>query len=111
MKEEYVYPEMPLGRPAPLFLRRVSWVAIFAGLVVALVLEIVLSLLGVAIGASTIAPFKEGTSAKTYGMGSAIWLGLTSVISIFGGACVAGRLSGGPRTTDGDTEISAAGSL
>src|ERR1051325_5144411 len=100
MKEEIIYPEVPGRRPAPLFLRRVSWGAILAGLVVTLVLEIVLSVLGVAIGASTIQPL-EHVDAKGYGIGSALWLGITTLVSIFSGACVAGRLSGGPREADG----------
>lgn len=101
MTEEPFAPGMSGVRPAPLFLRRVSWGAIFAGLVVALVLEIVLSLLGIAIGASAINPLGEAQPAKGYGIGSVIWLGISSIISIFAGACVAGRLSGGPRKTDG----------
>src|SRR4051794_8665209 len=101
MKEAIIYPEGPGTRPAPLFLRRVSWGAIFAGLVVALVLQIVLSVLGVAIGASTIDPLREAQPVKGYGTGTAIWLGVSSILSMLAGACVAGRLSGGPRKTDG----------
>ena len=101
MKEPIIYPEGLAGRPAPLFLRRVSWGAIFAGLAVALVLEIVLSVLGVAIGASTIEPLRPGQAAKGYGIGTAIWFGVSSILALFAGACVAGRLSGGPRRTDG----------
>jgi len=101
MKEEPFYADTPIGRPAPLFLRRVSWGAIFAGLVVALVLQIVLTILGVAVGASTFDPLNQTQSAKAYGIGTVIWMGVSSILSIFSGACVAGRLSGGPRTTDG----------
>src|SRR4051794_24890771 len=99
MKEENVYPELSGARPAPLFLKRVSWGAIFAGLVVALVLGILLNLLGVAIGASTVDPLKW--NPRGYGIGSAIWFGVSSILSIFSGACVAGRLSGGARKPDG----------
>jgi hypothetical protein len=101
MKEEIVYSEGPMRRPAPVFLRRVSWGAILAGLVVTLVLEIVLSVLGVAIGASTIQPLEQADPTKGYGIGSALWLGITTLLAIFSGACVAGRLSGGPREADG----------
>jgi hypothetical protein len=101
MKEDIVYPELPGRRPAPVFLRRVSWGAILAGLVVTLVLEIVLSVLGVAIGASTIQPLQKVNPMKEYGIGSALWLGITTILSLFAGACVAGRLSGGPRQADG----------
>ena len=101
MKEEPFYPELPVGRPAPFFLRRVSWGAIFAGLVVALVLDIVLCLLGVAIGASSVNFLTQSQPAKGMGIGSAIWFGISGIIATFAGACVAGRLSGGPRRVDG----------
>src|SRR5438132_8611844 len=101
MKEENVYSEVPGTKPAPVFLRRVSWGAILAGLVVALVLQIVLSVLGVAIGASTVGPLRDVQPAKGLAIGSVIWFGLSSILSIFAGACVAGRLSGGPRQADG----------
>lgn len=100
MKEEVIYNEAST-RPAPMLLRRVSWGAIIAGLVFALVTQFVLSLLGVAIGASTFEPYNAENQAKGFGIGAAIWVGLSSIISIFVGAWVAGRLSGGPRKTDG----------
>ncbi len=100
MNNDPYVPVTPV-RPAPLFLRRVSWGAIFAGLVVGLVTQLVLSLLGVAIGASTIDPLREQNPASGYGTGALIWFGISALISAFVGACIAGRLSGGPRSVDG----------
>jgi hypothetical protein len=88
-------------RAAPSLMRRVSWGAIFAGLMTTIVLQLMLTLLGVAIGASTIDPLKEQNPAEGLGIGSAIWLVLSGAISLFAGAWVAGRLSGGPRYVDG----------
>ena len=88
---------------APLpFIRRISWAAIIAGLVVALAIELVLSLLGVGIGASTI-HVVNGTSASagSIGIGSGIWFLLSTLIALFGGGWVAGRLAGMPRPIDG----------
>lgn len=98
MKEETIITSSL--RPAPSFARRVSWGAIFAGLVVGMVTQIVLSLLGIAVGATAFNA-NEANPAAGYGTGAAIWLGISMLISAFVGACVAGRLSGGPRSTDG----------
>ncbi len=66
---------------------RISWGAIFAGTVVALVLQVSFSLLGM--GIRVIEPTAGGV-----GMGAGIWLLLTSVISLFAGGWVATRMSG-----------------
>jgi hypothetical protein len=60
-----------------------------------------LTLLGASIGAATINPMQEADPAAGLALGSAIWLIAASLISVFAGAYVAGRLSGGPRRTDG----------
>src|SRR5688572_24020419 len=86
---------------APHVMRRISWGAIFAGLIVALVCQIVLTMLGVAIGAATIEPLNEQRPLENLGTGAAIWWIVSSLISLFLGACVAGRLAGVPRRGDG----------
>ena len=100
MKEE-VYIEQTAMRPAPFAARRVSWGAIFAGLCVTLVIALTLSLLGVAIGAATVDPLQEQNPLRGLALGSGIWFIVTALTSLFVGACVAGRLSGGPRRADG----------
>jgi hypothetical protein len=77
--------------------KRVSWGAIFAGVAIALTIQIVLGLLGVALGASSFDPLKEQNPGKGIGIGAAIWLVVSSLIAMFIGAWFAGRLSGGPR--------------
>jgi len=81
--------------------KRVSWGAIFAGVAIAMAVQIVLSLLGVAIGASTIDPLKEQNPAKGIGIGAGIWFVISSLVAMFIGAWVAGRLSGATRQSDG----------
>ncbi|MGI8467872.1 MAG: hypothetical protein ACR2N3_05415 [Pyrinomonadaceae bacterium] len=80
--------------------RRVSWGAIFAGAVVALVVQLMLSVLGIGIGASTINPLTEQNPAAGLGTGAAIWFVLTSIVALFAGGWVAGRLAGMPRDDD-----------
>jgi hypothetical protein len=86
---------------APTYTRRISWGAIIAGLIVALVTQILLTLLGVAIGAATVDPMQEQRPLEGLGTGAAIWWVVSSLISLFLGGCVAGRLAGVPRKGDG----------
>jgi hypothetical protein len=81
--------------------RRVSWASVFAGLVIGLAIQLVLSLLGVAIGASTIDPAGGDTPGKGIAIGAGIWLLITGLISTYIGARVAASLSGAVRKADG----------
>jgi len=81
--------------------KRVSWGAIFAGVAISLAIQVGLSLLGVAIGASAVDPLRDQHPGKGIGMGAGIWWVVSSLISMFIGAWVAGRLSGAVRNTDG----------
>jgi hypothetical protein len=69
---------------------RLSWGAVFAGLVVALALQSVLTLLGTAVGL-TAADDAEG---RTLGIGAGIWLIVSVLISLYVGGLVTGRLAG-----------------
>ncbi len=86
--------------PLPL-LKRISWGAIFAGAVLALVIQLSLSLLGLGIGLGTIDPLTEQNPVAGIGTGAAIWWVVTSLVSLYLGASVAARLAGMPRPTDG----------
>lgn len=100
MREE-IYSETLTARSPAFLFRRVSWGAIFAGVIVTIVIQLTLTLLGVAIGAGTIDPLQESNPAHGLAMGSAVWLLVTGLVSLFIGAFVAGRLCGGPRQPDG----------
>src|SRR5689334_10248687 len=105
MKDEHGF-EVPISRTsnaavapvAPALLKRISWGAIFAGVVIALAVQLVLSLLGIGIGASTIDPLSEQNPGKGLGIGAAVWFVISSLLATYAGAWVAGRLSGAPRT-------------
>ena len=83
--------------------RRISWGAVLAGVIIVLIVQFLLSLLGVGIGASTIDPSQRGGTpeASSFGIGAGIWWIICSLISVFAGAWVAGRLAGMPDRTDG----------
>jgi hypothetical protein len=86
---------------APSLTRRVSWGAIFAGFFVTMVVQLTLTLLGAAVGAASLEPFREPHSGQKVAIASGIWLLASGLISIWVGACVAGRLCGGPQRADG----------
>jgi hypothetical protein len=78
-------------------LKRVSWGAVFAGVVIAFVAMLTLSLLGMAIGLSTIDPREEQNPFAGLGTGAAVWWSFSMLASLFAGGWVAGRLAGVPR--------------
>jgi hypothetical protein len=77
----------------------VSWRAIFAGILVALGVEILLSLLGFAVGLTAFEPTAGAT--KGVGMGLGIWLIITAIASVFAGAYFGARVAGDPWRGDG----------
>lgn len=83
---------------SPARLKRVSWGAILAGAAFATVLQIWFNLLGLAIGLAAFNPLAE--SATSLGVGAVIWLVASTVISLFCGGWLAGRLTGSPSQLD-----------
>ena len=81
--------------------RRVSWGAVFAGLVVALVVTLLLSLLGMGIGLGAINPATEENPLGGMGIGSAIWLAITTLIALFLGGWTTAKLAGSVRGLNG----------
>lgn len=81
--------------------RRISWGAIIAGVVMALVVQLLLSLLGIGIGASSIDPLSETNPTAGVATGAGIWFAVSLLIALFVGGLVAGRAAGIFRRTDG----------
>lgn len=75
---------------------RASWGAIVAGVVAALVIQLLLNLLGIGIGAASLsaANSTDNPDASTFSIGAGIWWTLSGIIASFGGGVVAGRLCG-----------------
>lgn len=95
-ERDYTYAERAAA------VRRISWGAIFAGTVIILVAQLLLGMLGMGIGATTVDPATQGSpSGQALSMGAAIWWVVSSLIAVFLGAWVAGRLAGMPRPQDG----------
>lgn len=68
---------------------RISWGAVIAGVVVALATAVLLSLIGVAIGASSMHP-----GAAALGIGTGLWAVLSIIVSMALGGYIAARLCG-----------------
>lgn len=95
---------MPLAASTDLVspARRISWGAVLAGTVIAVVVQLVLSLIGAGIGLSTVDPLRYASpEASTLGIGAAVWWAVASMISLFAGGWVAGHTDGTPGRTDG----------
>ena len=74
---------------------RVSWGAIFAGVVIAIAVQLVLGILGTGIGLSLVDPV-EGTTpgAAGFGIGAGIYWLITTVIALGAGGYAAARVAG-----------------
>lgn len=80
--------------------RRMSWGAILAGVVVALLSQFALETLGVAIGVGAIEPGEE-TFGPDFTSAVVIWLAASVLISLFAGGLVTGKLAGTEDQLDG----------
>src|SRR5690348_7873437 len=74
--------------------RRVSWGALFAGVLIVLAVQLLLSMLGLGVGLGTINPSEGGTpNASSLGIGAAAWWGISYLIALLAGGYVAARLA------------------
>ena len=80
--------------------RGVSWGSILAGVTAAIAVQLLLNLLGIGVGAATINP-QQGQPGHGLAVGAAVWFVICSIISLFVGGWIAGRLAGTPNKKDG----------
>lgn len=79
-------------------INNISWGAVFAGIAVSLVTQILLSMLGLGIGATIIDPATgDNPSMPAFSIGAALWWTVAGVIGAFLGGHAAGRLSSRPK--------------
>lgn len=85
-----------------ILVNKVSWGAIFAGVVVGLVVQILLSMLGVGIGIATLDPgTTNNPGVATFSIMSGLWYVLSALIAAFVGGYIAARMSGKTAATSG----------
>ncbi len=74
---------------------RISWPAIFAGVVIAIAIQLVLALLGAGIGFSMVDPVQGSTpSAGGFGIGAGLYWIVSTVIALGAGSYAAARVAG-----------------
>ena len=81
---------------------KVAWGAVFAGAVIALVAQVILNMVGLGIGMSTVDPAGNGTpTAGSLSSGAGIWFVISGILASAAGGWLAGRLSGKPALLTG----------
>jgi len=85
-----------------IFMNRVSWGAVMAGVMVALVVQLILNMLGIGLGAASFDPVANNSpSATTFTMMAGVWWVLSGVLAALAGGYTAGRLAGQTNETAG----------
>jgi hypothetical protein len=90
-------PASPAEDARSIALNRVSWGAVLAGVVVALVTHLILNMIGIGFGAATLDPASgDSPTASTFSIGAGIWFAITGIVAALLGGYTAGRLAGQP---------------
>ena len=80
-----------------IMLNEISWGAVFAGAVIGLVTHVILNMLGIGVGLSTVdAVAGDSPSASSFSIGAGIWWVVSGIVAAALGGYLAGRLSGKP---------------
>lgn len=81
----------------PAVLKRTVWGAVFAGALAAIGIQMILTVLGIALGVSGV---DRGDRPESIGMMAGLWWLITGTVSLLLGGCVVGRMSGIQRSLD-----------
>jgi hypothetical protein len=96
----HMSPVTPAEDVRSIAINDISWGAVLAGVVVALVAQLILNMIGIGVGASTLDPGagpNENPSAQGFSIGAGIWWTVSGIVASLAGGYVAGRLSGKPK--------------
>jgi hypothetical protein len=100
----HVRPVTPAEDARTIMINRISWGAVLAGVVVALVAQLILNMIGIGMGASTLDPgagAADNPSARCFSIGASIRLLVSGIVAALAGGFGAGRLSGKPKESTG----------
>jgi len=81
-----------------------SWGAVVAGVVLALMIQLALNLSGISLGFSGINPRDDadlGGELKSFTTGAAVWMGVSTLVALFAGGWVAAHFAGSPDQMNG----------
>jgi hypothetical protein len=91
----HLSPVTPADEFRTVMINRISWGAVLAGVVVALVVQLLLNMLGVGVGAATLDPAAGNSpAASSLSMGAGIWFAVAGILAALAGGYTAGRLAG-----------------
>src|SRR6478609_108813 len=94
----HLTPATPAEDQRTILLNEIAWGAVLAGVVVALVTQLLLNMLGLGIGIATLDPGTgDNPSTTSLSIGAGIWWTLSGVLASLVGGYTAGRLSGRPK--------------
>jgi len=74
------------------WIAKISWPAIFSGVLVTIVSQILLSLLGIGIGLGAIHPFNSNETMQTVSSATIAWWSITMLVSLFLGGWTTGKM-------------------
>ena len=90
-------PSTPGEAARTIMLNQISWGAVFAGVTVALVLQLILNMVGLGVGLSTVDPVAgDSPSVGAFSAGAGIWWVVSGIVASAIAGYIAGRLSGKP---------------
>ncbi|MCA1452719.1 PhnA-like protein [Bradyrhizobium sp. BRP22] len=85
----------PADEVRTIMLNEISWGAVFAGATIALVMQMILNMIGIGVGLSTVDVAAGDTpSAGSLSIGAGIWWVISGIVAAAIGGYIAGRLSG-----------------
>jgi hypothetical protein len=93
---DYEAPHLTPATPAEdvrtIMINQVSLGAVFAGVVVALVTQLILNMLGIGLGAATLSPVTgDSPTASAFSIGAGIWWMIAGILAALAGGYTAGR--------------------
>jgi hypothetical protein len=93
----HVSPVTPAEDARTILINQVSWGAVLAGVVVALVSQLILNMIGIGIGVATLDLARgDNPSASSFSIGAGIWWTVSGILAALAGGYAAGRLAGKP---------------
>lgn len=97
LSETHKSPVTPGEDLRTIALHEISWGAVLAGVFVALILQLILNLLGLGLGLTSVSAVEgDNPAASTISIGAGLWWVVSGIIAAAAGGYVAGRLSGKP---------------
>ncbi|WP_222185171.1 hypothetical protein, partial [Geminicoccus harenae] len=94
----HMSPATPADDARTIMINKISWGAVLAGVVVALVTQLILNMLGIGFGAGVLDPATgDNPAASSFSIGAGLWFVVSGILASLAGGYAAGRLAGKPK--------------